>query len=121
MNTPKKCECGYYPDKGGKWCAHHTPSYTATPATPDWEKGIIPQYSKIAVVNEDRVDGYEMIPATDFINALLTQSRLQDRQELVGKVEALAKVSTNLMDRETGNQNIGVYVRDVLEILKDPK
>lgn len=50
-----------------------------TPATPDWEKGIIPQYSKIAVVNEDRVDGYEMIPATDFIRNL----RLQYQKELV--------------------------------------
>lgn len=36
-----------------------------------WEKEIIPEYSGIAVLNEDLVDAYEMVKAVPFINQLI--------------------------------------------------
>lgn len=39
------------------------------------------------------------------------------RAEVVKKITAHSKVSTNLMDMETGAQDVGMYTRDVLEIL----
>ncbi len=48
-----------------------------------FEERLIGEYSKVAVINEDRVDGYEMVPAIDFFRAQL--------QALVEAVEGRRK------------------------------
>ncbi len=49
----------------------------------DWEKEVIPEYSKLAIENEDRADGYEMVPAIPFIRSLL-QAREEWLKEHIG-------------------------------------
>ena len=49
------------------------------PTIPEWESQLIPEYSKLAVFNEDSADGYEMVPAIPFIRSTLQEATREAR------------------------------------------
>lgn len=57
------------------------------PQRVDWLKTIIPEYSSIAVLNEDLVDGYEMIKAVPFIATVETNARRSEREMVIEEIE----------------------------------
>jgi hypothetical protein len=63
----------------------------------DWEKTIIPEYSNIAVLNEDCVDGYEMVKAVPFITKTLEQERAKWRNELINLIK-ISETNNEFLD-----------------------
>ena len=58
------------------------------PQTWDWKSDLIPEFSSVAVRNEDRVDGYEMETAVAFIEKVLA-SHKQTLKQRVGEMNVM--------------------------------
>lgn len=92
------------------------------PTQPDWKNEIIGSYSKLALIDEDCVDGYQMVPAVDFIESLLLSQQAQYRAELVEKAEKMkmreVPVSMFTSDAPIAHRAYNQAIKDILALLQ---
>lgn len=105
-------------------CKDYDPCYKIscpchTKAQEEWENKIIPEYSSIAVLDEDAFIGYYVEPAILFITNLLRTERERAVSEHDAKWHPLVKgTMVNMHGFKEGRQQAFAEVREMVEEMR---